>query len=298
MNWDVSGRHLKICASTRQRALQFQERKNMSTSSWKWTIKSPTGCETSGAVEARGSVEATARAFASPAGVGMALAHGIDDADLVEMPGSTDIRRLVSGKGAEILVERSSTMEGSKLQLWHYTVGHKLPPIREAYALRPNGAKVAPNERPVVWFSADPVYEPTAIKLVQMPGQARLRRPSVAEMHELIGLFRFAIDRADPRLAPWPAVHRKARISTSGVANMIRAGVEIGAKPMNWFGAFEEIPLPDVRFEAWTGQQWVAAHLDASINQIEEKIGLVRSVSAAAYGPTGIRQAWQAGLRA
>lgn len=155
----------------------------MSKSTWNWTIKSPTGQETSGVVEAEGSVEATTRALGSLAGIGMALAHGIDDQDLIEMPGSTDVRRLVSGKGAEILVERSSTVEACGPQLWHYTAGHKLPLIREAYALRPNGAKVAPNERPVVWFSADPLYEPTAIKLVQMPGQARLRRPSVAEMH-------------------------------------------------------------------------------------------------------------------
>jgi hypothetical protein len=170
--------------------------------------------------------------------------------------------------------------------------------IRESCALRPNGAKVAPNERPVVWFSADDVYEPTAIKLLHMPGQARLRRPTVAELHDLVGVFRFAIDRDDPRLAAWPAVHRKARISAAGVANMLRAGVEIGAKPMNWFGAFEDIALSDLRFEAWTGQQWVAAQIDASIQQIRAKMELVRSISAAAYGPAGIKQAWQAGAQA
>jgi hypothetical protein len=79
---------------------------------------------------------------------------------------------------------------------------------------------------------------------------------------------------------------------------MIRAGVEIGAKPMNWFGAFEEIPLSDLRFEAWTGQHWVAAQIDASIENIRERMELVRSVSAAAYGPAGIKRAWQAGAAA
>lgn len=270
----------------------------MEKSAWSWKIKSPSGRESSGTVEAAGGVEATALAMGSAEGVGLALAHGIEDQDLVEMPGASDVRRLVAGKGAEILVERATPASGRGEKLWHYTAGHKLPLIREAYALRPNGAKVAPTECPVVWFSADPIYEPTAIKLVQMPGQARLRRPSVAEMHDLIGVFRFAIERADPRLSPWPAVHRKARISPAGVASMIRAGVEIGAKPMNWFGAFEEISLADLRFEAWTGEAWVAAQLDASITLIQEKMDLVRSVSAAAYGSAGIRQAWQAGARA
>lgn len=265
---------------------------------WNWTIKSPGGATSSGVVDAVDTAAALDAALGSLAGIGLALAHGIEQSELVDMPGNTDVRRLVGAKGCEILVDRAGHAAPASALLWHYTAGHKLPLIREACALRPNGAKVAPNERPVLWFSAEAVYEPTAIKLVQMPGHVKLRRPSVAEMHELVGVFRFAIDRADARLAAWPAVHRRARISAAGVANMLRAGVEIGAKPMNWFGAFEDIPLADLRFEAWTGQRWVAALLDASIEQRGEKMDLVRSVSAAAYGSAGIRQAWQAGGRA
>lgn len=270
----------------------------MQQNTWNWTIKSPSGSTSSGVAQAADGAGAVGAALGTLAGVGLALAHGIDEADLAEMPGNSDVRRLVAAKGCEILVERADRAAPPAAVLWHYTAGHKLSLIREACALRPNGAKVAPNERPVVWFSAEAVYEPTAIKLVQMPGQAKLRRPSVAEMHELVGVFRFAIDRADLRLAAWPAVHRRARISQVGVANMIRAGVEIGAKPMNWFGAFEEIPLADLRFEAWTGQHWVAAQIDASIERLQEKMDLVRSVSAAAYGAAGIRQAWQTGVGA
>ncbi|MFJ1470141.1 hypothetical protein [Massilia orientalis] len=270
----------------------------MSKHAWNWKITTPNEHVTTGVACAVDVREALAAALGTPAGVGLTLAHGIGEDDLVEMPGASDIRQLFTGKGCEILLERADAGGAAAPSLWHYTAGHKLQLIRESCALHPNGAKVAPNERPVVWFSADAVYEPTAIKLLQMPGQARLRRPTVAELHELVGVFRFAIDRDDPRLAAWPAVHRKARISTTGVANMIRAGVEIGAKPMNWFGALEEIPLADLRFEAWTGEHWVAAQIDASIAQIRERMELVRSISAAAYGPAGIKRAWQAGANA
>jgi hypothetical protein len=267
----------------------------MSKHAWNWKITTPNGQVTAAVATAADVGEALAAALGTPAGVAVSLAHGIGREDLVEMPGASDVRQLFTGKGCEILLERAVAGGTASPSLWHYTAGHKLQMIRESWALHPNGAKVAPNERPVVWFSADAVYEPTAIKLLHMPGQARLRRPTVAELHELVGVFRFAIKQDDPRLAAWPAVHRKARISAAGVANMIRAGVEIGAKPMNWFGAFEEIALSDLRFEAWTGQQWVAAQIDASIEQIRAKMELVHSISAAAYGPAGIRQAWQAG---
>jgi len=131
-----------------------------------------------------------------------------------------------------------------------------------------------------------------------MPGQAKLRRPSVAEMRELVGVFRFAIDRTDSRLVTWPAVHRRARISDAGVASMIRGGLEIGAKPMNWFRAFVGIPLAGLRFEAWTGQRWVGAQIDASIELLHEQMSLVRSLSAAEYASAGVRHAWQAGTHA
>jgi hypothetical protein len=270
----------------------------MRKNAWTWKITTPHEHVTTGVASAADVRDALAAALATSAGVELSLAHGIRQDDLVEMPGASDVRRLVTANGCEILVERVDAGAAAGPSLWHYTAGHKLQLIQESCALHPNGAKVAPNERPVVWFSADSVYEPTAIKLLQMPGQARLRRPTVAELHELVGVFRFAIDRADTRLVAWPALHRKARISAVGVANMIRAGVEIGATPMNWFGALEEIPLADLRFEAWTGQQWVAAQIDASIEQIRAKLDLVRSISAAAYGPAGIKRAWQTGAKA
>lgn len=269
----------------------------MEETMWKWTITSPNGHVSDGFGPARDATGALAGAMGSPAGVGLALAHGIEDEDLAVAPGAPDTRRLVTGKGCQVLVECVELEKREKACLWHYTAGHKLPLIREAGALRPNGAKIAPRERPVLWFSAEPVYEPTAIKLVQMLGCAQPRRPNMGELHEMIGVFRFAIGRDDLRIHPWQTVHRLARISPAGVASMLRAGVEIGARPTNWFGILKEVALGDLKFEAWTGESWIPAQLDASILELEEKLDLVRSVSAAAYGPAGIRQAWRAGSR-
>lgn len=206
----------------------------MEETMWKWTITSPNGHVSDGFGPARDVTGALASAMGSSAGVGLALAHGIEDEDLVVAQGASDTRRLVTGKGCQVLVECVELEKREKACLWHYTAGHKLPLIREAGALRPNGAKIAARERPVLWFSAEPVYEPTAIKLVQMPGCAQPRRPSMGELHEMFGVFRFAVDREDPRLLTWQAAHRLARISPAGIANMLRAGVEIGAKPTNW----------------------------------------------------------------
>lgn len=196
------------------------------------------------------------------------------------------------------VVERRGTSHTDTRQcLWHYTFGHKLPLIVTDAALRPNGAKIAPSEKPVLWFSADQVFEPTAVKLVHVPGKTRLQRLSVLELHAMVGVFRFGIAAADERLIPWVGLQRRARISKPGVASMLRAAVEVGAKATNWHGTMTDVALDDLVFEAWDGSSWAPADLCQALDSVLPKLGYVASASAAAYGPDQIRQAWQAGTR-
>lgn len=182
------------------------------------------------------------------------------------------------------------------MQVWHYTFGHKLGPIYETGGLLPNAPKVAPREKPVLWFSADQAFEPTATKLVQRPGERTLSRLSMQELHDIAGLFRFGISAADPRLVPWSAgLPRRARISGPGVAGMLRAAAEVRAKPTNWFGSFDVIQLDELDFECWTGSDWAPGELEDAVLAVLPKMQQVASASAAAYGTDAIRRAWQAG---
>lgn len=196
------------------------------------------------------------------------------------------------------VVERQSASDtNARRRLWHYTFGHKLPLIFNDAALRPNGAKIAPSEKPVLWFSAEQVFEPTAVKLVQVPGKTGLQRLSMHELHAMVGAFRFGLATIDERLIPWAGLQRRARISKPGVASMLRAAVEVGAKATNWYGTMSEVSLDDVVFEAWNGSSWAPADLGQALEAVLPKLGYVASVSVAAYGPDQIRQAWQAGAR-
>lgn len=181
--------------------------------------------------------------------------------------------------------------------VWHYTAGHKLPSIQQYGALVPTGVKLAPKEAPVLWFSADSVFEPTAIKLVKMPRSSQLVRPSKEELHAMVGLYRFRLPARDSRLLAWPQLIRAGRIAPEGVASMIRAGLELGAKPLNWYGVMTPISLPELQFEAWDGGTWRRAEINAEIENTAARSAVVRSVSAAEFGPQAIKGAWQAGIR-
>jgi hypothetical protein len=49
---------------------------------------------------------------------------------------------------------------------WHYTTGSNALLIFESGVLRPTSLYVAPPEKPVLWFSTTPYWEPTASKKV------------------------------------------------------------------------------------------------------------------------------------
>jgi hypothetical protein len=173
----------------------------------------------------------------------------------------------------------------TKTRTYHYTTGNKLSPISTSGCLLPTNVLVAPHEKPVLWFSLNPVYEPTAIKLiVKSYGQAY--RPSVQELHQLIGIFRFGIDAGDARLATFNKLPRLARISPIDVSRMVASGLRIGATPTHWSGSLVPIALAELEFEEWTGDTWVPGNLPEALARVQNNGLKVQSVKAAAAGIT------------
>ena len=143
--------------------------------------------------------------------------------------------------------------------MWHYTIGAKLPPIGESGALLPIPTPGAPRtERPVVWVSQQPEWEPTAAKGWWDPVTQTRRTLTKPETQELgAGLFRFKL-REDQPIHTIHGFKAQGRITPKNFAAIWKEGLRQGAKPEMWFVSFEPIPLSDIeRIEAWDGSQWV-----------------------------------------
>lgn len=136
--------------------------------------------------------------------------------------------------------------------LFHYTVGPKLPLIEASGELKPIGFSRAtnPNERPVLWLSAHPTWEPTATKPYSLDGRTFIY-PDLPDAHQRFGLFRFRLDcrstkaltEAGVRLLAWPQIPTAARIDPKEAQGMIRSGLHQGAVPMHWWGCLSSISL-------------------------------------------------------
>ncbi len=158
--------------------------------------------------------------------------------------------------------------------LFHYTVGPKLDLIARSGVLMPTGYGLALSERekPVLWWSDAPFWEPTATKILSLDGGRTFVRPSFEEMRSQVGAFRFVLTPCGARsvnLKRWPALARLARIDEREAANMTASGVRMGAVPAGWWGCFEPVPLPLVEVQELQGADWatVAGGLPAACSR-------------------------------
>jgi hypothetical protein len=159
---------------------------------------------------------------------------------------------------------------------WHYTNGLKLPLIRESGCLRPTDVGIGPAERPVLWFSTAPYWEPTSAKGWSQPFQdgppRTLSMQENAERGE--GLYRFGLPAS--ALIRWPEIGKRAGIKAALRNSLMRVGRKQGANPAQWYGTFQEISIAGlalqqlVDFRYWATKDRIT-HRD---NQLKEIAGL------------------------
>jgi hypothetical protein len=105
--------------------------------------------------------------------------------------------------------------------------------------IRPATAFVPEGELPVVWFSTQPFWEPTANKMIET-ADGRTTRLSNTQCRDFLGpLFRFGVPTK--HLIPWIRLIKKARISKAE-QRRLRANSG-GSGPEFWHGSLESVPI-------------------------------------------------------
>jgi hypothetical protein len=163
----------------------------------------------------------------------------------------------------------------------HFTVGTKLPAIAATGALQPSGIDLEPGERAVVWFSTHIEWEQTATKLLFNPCTGQVKRPSMLDLHCMLGLYRFGLVAGDARLVPWPKLRRAAAISDDVTRRLVRNGRAVGARPEQWSGSLVPIRVSVLTFETWGPLSgWVPADLRAEANARRTLAATIRHATA------------------
>jgi hypothetical protein len=154
--------------------------------------------------------------------------------------------------------------------VWHYTIGNQLLKIVANGCLSPTSVTGPAQKRPILYFSRNQIWEPSANRLLKQP-DGQFRQLTMDETGQLgRGLLRFGLE--PKRLHGWPEIAHKAKMHKSGIRLLEKEAPTIGAKPSEWCGTTQPVPLTKItRIEVMDSKQgWVTAvrPLDAAIGEL------------------------------
>lgn len=124
---------------------------------------------------------------------------------------------------------------------WHYTTLDRYTLIYRDRLITPATGFVIPPERPAVWFSCHPHWEPTANKGIMEGGLVR-----TATMDEMEaaggGLVRIGVER---RHLPygWDGYPRTSGVLTAMAEGLYWSALAVGANPRDWRISYNPVPI-------------------------------------------------------
>jgi len=133
--------------------------------------------------------------------------------------------------------------------VWHYAPWAHLPAMVESGALRGSNAAAA-GELPMLWFSANQLWEPTATKMV-VNHTGALVSLTFKQQAERFGCIRFGLAADDPRLLNWKDACTAASTPLETRQVLEKVGKKKGGNPAHWFGTDATIPLTELHFQVW-----------------------------------------------
>lgn len=143
--------------------------------------------------------------------------------------------------------------------------------IFESGVLLPTDVGIERHEKPVLWFSTAPYWEPSATKGFKSPDESPFLPPRNATIPEMAaagqGLFRFGI--STEQLVRWPDIGKRSGCRAEMRNILMKVGRAWGADPKQWYGTTSSIEIEHTRIESLSGfREWVG--LDELLPTIEQ----------------------------
>lgn len=138
--------------------------------------------------------------------------------------------------------------------IYHYTTQLHLARIKKSGLLIPN-TPFAPTERPLLWFSFAPFWEPSIDKMVVSGG--RIVPLSFEMLRKHVGCVRFLLPASDTRLLGVDEAFEHAGTRQHLKTELLRRARLDGGKPEEWRAVLTPIPLSDLSLQSLEGDKWV-----------------------------------------
>jgi hypothetical protein len=152
--------------------------------------------------------------------------------------------------------DRSKTRKHKAARLFHYTIAHSYDLIRAEGMIKTTAVGTDLAERPAVWFSFAPMWEPTATKGFWNPETDEYHR---ATWDEMVGVLSPVRIEVVPDAAPyaWRDYVRLGGASMATIRALQESARGWGANPFQWRVSFDDVGREMwLRVEHWSGAEW------------------------------------------
>lgn len=130
---------------------------------------------------------------------------------------------------------------------WHYTTGDKYELIKKSGLLLPSDIGVSEPERPILWFSTHPKFEPTALKPLHS-ARGFIRMLTLEELREIAGgLVRFHCPVS--RLKFGEHLRKEAKMKSKIWRGLAKAATKVNASQKDWWGHVGTMEIADLKVE-------------------------------------------------
>ena len=130
---------------------------------------------------------------------------------------------------------------------WHYTTGDKYKLIKKSGLLLPADIGVCAPERPILWFSTHPRFEPTAMKPL-CNERGFIRMLTLDELREMAGgLVRFGCPVSLLKFGE--NLRKEAKMKSKVWRGLAKTAAKVNATQSDWWGHVGSMTLDDVTVE-------------------------------------------------
>jgi hypothetical protein len=130
---------------------------------------------------------------------------------------------------------------------WHYTTGEKYELIKKCGSLLPADIGVTAPERPILWFSTHPRFEPTALKPLAS-ARGIIRMLTMEEMRDMAGgLVRFGCPVT--RLKFGENLRKEAKMQSIIWRSLAKSAVRVKANQGDWWGYVGTMEIAGLKVE-------------------------------------------------
>ena len=130
---------------------------------------------------------------------------------------------------------------------WHYTTGDKYKLIKKSGLLLPADIGVCAPERPILWFSTHPRFEPTAMKPL-CNERGFIRMLTLDELREIAGgLVRFGCPVS--RLKFGENLRKEAKMKSKVWRGLAKSAAKVNATQSDWWGHVGALEVSELTVE-------------------------------------------------